>query len=61
MEIIEKVKALNLPSKQFVVMGGAVLELKGIRKAQDIDIIVTKTLFEELKKDTKWEYNETPL
>jgi hypothetical protein len=56
MEIIEKVKALNLPSKQFVVMGGAVLELKGIRKAQDIDIIVTKTLFEELKKDPKWEY-----
>ncbi len=39
MEILEKVKALNLPDKQFVVMGGAVLELKGIRKAEDIDII----------------------
>jgi hypothetical protein len=56
MKILEKVKSLNLPDKQFVVMGGAVLELKGIRKSSDIDIIVTKELFETLKKDSDWEY-----
>lgn len=56
MNILEKVKALNLPSKQFVVMGGAVLELKGIRKSNDIDIIVTKDLFDKLKEDSTWEY-----
>lgn len=56
MEILEKVKVLNLPDKQFVVMGGAVLELKGIRKAEDIDIIVTSDLFERLKMDPVWEY-----
>jgi len=56
MNILEKVKSLNLPSKQFVVMGGAVLELKGIRKSNDIDIIVTKELFDKLKEDSIWEY-----
>ncbi len=56
MTIIEKVRALNLPDKQFVVMGGAVLELKGIRPSDDIDIIVTEELFEHLKSDPEWEY-----
>jgi len=56
MSILEKINSLGLPSKQFVVMGGAVLELKGIRKAGDIDIIVTDELFETLKKNPAWTY-----
>lgn len=56
MSILQKVKNLGLFDKQFVVMGSAVLEMKGIRKAEDIDIIVTKELFETLKKDPGWEY-----
>jgi hypothetical protein len=56
MNIVEKVKALNLPAEQFVVMGSAILELKGIRKAEDIDIIVTRELFEQLKNSSQWHY-----
>ena len=56
MSIVDKVRALDLPEKQFVVMGSAILEIKGIRKANDLDIIVTKSLFEKLKKDPSYTY-----
>jgi hypothetical protein len=56
MEILEKVKALNLPAKQFVVMGSAILEMKGIRKIGDLDIMVTPEVFDRLKNDPEWEY-----
>jgi len=56
MDILGKVKALNLPPEQFVVMGSAILELKGIRKAEDIDIIVSRDLFEKEKSNPRWEY-----
>ncbi|MEK7109492.1 MAG: hypothetical protein AAB919_03620 [Patescibacteria group bacterium] len=56
MDILTKVKSLGLPDKQFVVMGSAILELKGIRKAGDIDIIVTRQLFEQLRGDPAWQY-----
>ena len=58
MEILQKIKNLNLPEKRFVVMGGAVLELKGIRKSNDIDIIVEKDLFETLKESANWKYKK---
>ncbi|MDD5589959.1 MAG: hypothetical protein PHQ47_02160 [Candidatus Portnoybacteria bacterium] len=53
---MEKIKSLNLPREQFVVMGGAALEVKDIRKAEDIDIIITAELFEKLKSNPAWEY-----
>ncbi len=56
MNILEKVRSLGLPAGQFVIMGSAILELKGIRKAEDIDIIVTRELFDRLKTDPEWEY-----
>lgn len=39
-------------------MGSAILEIKGIRKAGDLDIIVTKELFTKLKNDSAWEYKQ---
>ncbi|MBL7045767.1 MAG: hypothetical protein ISR99_01935 [Parcubacteria group bacterium] len=56
MQIIERIQNIGLPEKQFVVMGSANLEVKGIRKAKDIDIMVKKDLFDELRKDSSWEY-----
>jgi hypothetical protein len=56
MEIIERIKGLGLPEKQFVVMGSASLEVKGIRKADDLDIMVTRDLFEKLKDDPSWTF-----
>ena len=46
MEILERIRSLNLPDKEFVVMGSANLEVKGIRKAGDLDIMIEKDLFE---------------
>jgi hypothetical protein len=56
MNIIETIRKIGLPEKEFVVMGSANLELKGIRKAGDLDIMIKKELFDELKKDSSWTY-----
>ncbi len=56
MSILEKIRALELPKNEFVVMGSAILDIKGIRKAEDLDIIVTEELFEDFKKSPAWEY-----
>lgn len=54
MEIIKKIKELNLPKDSYVVIASAVLDILGIRKADDIDIAVTKDTFEKLINDKKW-------
>lgn len=51
MEIIKKVKALNLPSDQYVVFGSGPLAIHGIRKSRDVDLFVTTALYEQLKKE----------
>src|SRR3990167_8238356 len=50
MSISDRVKQLNFPFGQYVVVGGA-MEAFGIRKAKDIDIVVTPALFKELRKN----------
>lgn len=54
MNIFEKVKLLNLPIGEYVIVGGGVLKAHGIRETQDIDIVVTPGLFEEIKKEEGW-------
>lgn len=49
MTIFERVRELNLPFGQYVVIGGA-MEAHGIRPARDVDIVVNDELFEELKR-----------
>lgn len=55
MNIIQKIKELNLPNDQYVVIGSGTMDVLGIREAQDIDISVTKELFDKLKKSGEWE------
>lgn len=50
MTIFERIKRLKLPQGQYAVFGSALLEVWGLRKAADLDIIVTPELFEDLKK-----------
>jgi|SRR5581483_11716072 len=45
-EIIERVKALNLPADSYVVFGSCPLALAGIREAQDIDLYVRPEVLE---------------
>ncbi len=57
MDIVSRVKALNLPIGEYCVFGSGVLEVHGIRKANDVDVLVTEKLYKELKKQgwkRKW-------
>ena len=54
MNIIQKVKELNLPDGSYVVEGSAVMDILGIRKARDIDLVVSKEVYTKLKQDREW-------
>jgi hypothetical protein len=51
LDYISRVKKLKLPDKEFMVCGSAILDVLGIRKAQDVDILVSPKLFKQLEKD----------
>jgi hypothetical protein len=62
MDIISRVKLLNLSIGQYCVFGSGVLEIHGIRKAKDVDILVTEELYKKLKNEgwkRKWFYWRT--
>lgn len=53
---IQKIKDLNLPSGKFAVFGSGPIAVRKIRDANDVDMIVTAELFEELKKNPDWHF-----
>ncbi|MEI6553674.1 MAG: hypothetical protein WCO09_03835 [bacterium] len=53
-DYIQRVKALNLPTGEFYVCGSAIMDVLGIRKAEDIDILVSPRLYEKLEKEDGW-------
>lgn len=55
LDYISRVKELNLPEDEFMVYGSAILDVLGIRKAQDVDILVSSELFEKLEKERGWQ------
>lgn len=50
----ERVKKLGLPLDQLIVIGSGVLEAHGIRQANDVDLVVTREVFEGLSADVTW-------
>lgn len=50
--LLDELRKLKLPRKQFAVTTSGTLAVRGIREAHDIDVIVTKKLWQELVK--KW-------
>src|SRR3989344_1720029 len=54
MDIFERVRKAQLPVGDYAVFGSALLDVWGIRRAADLDIIVTPELYEKLRKDG-WE------
>lgn len=46
--LIDKLKQLNLPSGQFAVISSGVLAVRGIRAANDLDLVVTDSLWKQL-------------
>ena len=53
-DYISRVKDLNLPDGEFFVCGSAIMDVLGIRKAADIDILVSPRLYEKLEKEDGW-------
>lgn len=58
MNIIQKIKELNLLKDQYVVVGSGIMNVLGIRESNDIDIAVTKELHKKLRESGEWEENE---
>jgi predicted acylesterase/phospholipase RssA len=56
--LFERIQSLGLPQGEYIVVGSSILELKGIRKANDIDILVKREVFDAFKKDTSWQLIE---
>lgn len=49
-----RLRAMELPLDQIIVIGGGALALHGLREAGDIDLIVTRQLFDKVENDTSW-------
>lgn len=50
MNIIQKVKELNLPDGTFAVVGSGTMEALDIRNTNDIDLVVSPEVYAELKQ-----------
>lgn len=48
-EIIVQIKELQLPENEFVVLGSGIMSVLGIREHSDIDLLVSHTVFEDLR------------
>jgi hypothetical protein len=63
--IAERVKALQLPLDQIVVIGSGLLDVLGLRDSGDVDLVVTTELFDELRAtelyDEEEKYGDTVL
>lgn len=64
MQIIESVKALNLPKNSFVVVGSSTMVVLGLAQSDnDVDLTVTPEIFKRFK-DEGWEqelYGDEPV
>ncbi len=49
MDIFKKLKELNFPSGEYVVVGSGALAARDLREANDLDIVVTRKLFTLLR------------
>lgn len=48
MNVIEEAKKLQLPVRQYIVVGGGCLAVRGLRETKDLDVVVKPSLFDTL-------------
>ncbi len=53
-DIFKEIKKVDLPEGGFVVVGSAILQIKNIREANDLDVLVSKSIYEQFKKIPGW-------
>ena len=58
MSVIDKMRALDLPSDQYVVIGSGLLDAWGLRKSSDVDLVVSDELFDQLALDPRFRVGE---
>ena len=54
----DRVKELGLPLGEIIVIGSGVMGELGIRRADDVDLVVTESMFESLAGRTGWQKTE---
>src|SRR3989338_11261459 len=47
-ELLQELKALRLPAEDYAIFGSSPLAVRGIRDCNDLDIVVSARLWEEL-------------
>lgn len=57
--ILSEIRRLNLPADAYVVVGGAAMAIRGLRQTEDVDLVVTPSLFAELEK-SGWRRKQRP-
>lgn len=57
MNIIEEVRKLDLPQGEYLVLGSGILGALGIREIDDIDLLVSPSVFDKLRAKG-WDYDE---
>ena len=48
--LLEEFRKLNLPDKKYAIYGSGPLAVREIRKAKDLDVVVSNDLYEKLKE-----------
>ncbi len=54
MNIVEEVKSLNLPFGEYVIVGSGPMAVRNMRNYKDIDVLVTKDLYQRLSTTNGW-------
>ena len=51
---IDRLRSLKLASDSYVVIGGAAMELRGLRRTNDVDLVVSKNVYRAFMADHHW-------
>ena len=57
-ELIKKLNKMNLPIGKYAIFGSGHLSIRKIRDSRDLDIVVTKEIFEKYLKKPDWKLKE---
>ena len=52
--LTHRVAALKLPADDYIVVGGAVMEVLNLRDSKDIDIVVSNDVYNQFKNNLQW-------
>ena len=57
MDVLVEVRQLKLPFGEYIVLGSGILGVLGIREINDIDLLVTEKVFNQLRASEGWVFD----